>query len=84
MNLQSIVTWTSGITSTPRRLGLKPRYHRHRRRCDGLPPIDVAVVRIKVKEDWFGAAGLQGVGPDGLCHGRTGAGLGIVDLLVAQ
>lgn len=84
MYRQFIVAPTSGITSTPRRLGLKPGCHRHRRSRDGLPPIDVAVVRIKVKEDWFGAAGLQGVGPDGLCHGRTGAGLGIVDLLVAQ
>jgi len=51
---------------------------------DRLHPIDVAVVRIKLKDDWFGAAGLQAVGPDGLCHGKTGAGLRIVDLLVAQ
>ena len=51
---------------------------------DRLQPIDVAVVRIKLKDDWFGAAGLQCVGPEGLCDGKTGAGLGIVELLVAQ
>ena len=43
---------------------------------DRLQPIDVAVVRIKLKDDWFDATGLQGVGPEGLCDGRTGAGLG--------
>ena len=52
--------------------------------ADGLHPLDVAVVRINLKDDWFGAAGLQCVGPEGLCDGKTGAGLGIVELLVAQ
>ena len=52
--------------------------------ADGLHPLDVAVVRIELEDDRLAAAWLQTIGPECLSYSKVRAGLGIVDLPVAQ